>query len=526
MPVKTDKVILTNLTALKTKYESAGLKNIRSAIDALIGADKGRGLETILIALDDASAMKKFGSAPVSDPADPKQNKNAVDGVYKTLAPDYILLLGSVDVIPHQDLQNPLYDPSPSGDPDKFAFGDLPYACEAGYSQESHDFFGPTRVVGRLPDLTGGKDPAYLLGLLQTASSFKGGTAGQYHQYFGISAQIWDKSTNLSLTHTFGGGNSAQDVPPHNDQWPRPLLGGVAHFINCHGADVSSQFYGQPENGKRQYPVALDAAYVNGKIREGTVAAVECCYGGQLYDPSLLKGQQGICNTYLANKAYGFFASTTIAYGPPDSNAEADLICQYFLQSVLRGASIGRAALEARQNFVRAASPPDPSDVKTLAQFNLYGDPSITPVLVPSPAVDLVARKSVKFASMLNAERVERLDRRKALFRVGLSLAETEPRPRRLKTKPRLSVRTGLGKKALELGIRPGTILGFDVIHPTEGVRLMPKRFRSRKVFPDRFYVVFGETDREETRPVVRVVALIAKESGGELVSISKVESR
>jgi Peptidase family C25 len=526
MPDKTDKVILTNLEALRAKYGSAGLKRINSAIDNLIARDKQRGLKTTFIALDDGAIMKKFGTTAVNDPSSPRQNKEAIDDIYKSLAPDYIVLLGSIDVIPHQDLHNPLYDPSPSGDPDRVAFGDLPYACEAGYSQKAHDFFGPTRVVGRLPDLTGGKDPAYVLGLLETAKSFTSATPGHYHQYFGISAQIWDKSTTLSLTHTFGAGNTPKDVPPNNDKWLAQFLGGVSHFINCHGASVSSQFYGQPSNGKSQYPVALDAAYVNGKISEGTVAAAECCYGGQLYDPALLKGQQSVCNTYLANKAYGFFASTTIAYGPSDSNAQADLICQYFLQSVLRGASLGRAALEARQKFVRAASPPDPSDVKTLAQFNLYGDPSITPIKTPSPAVGLVTKDSAKLTSTLNAERVERLDRRKVLFRVGVSLAATEPRPRRLKTKPRPTVQRSLHNKARELGITPSTTLCFEVLHPIEGVRMMPKGFRSRKASRDHFYVVFGETDREQSLPVVKVVALVAKESGGELVSVSKVESR
>jgi hypothetical protein len=32
---------------------------------------------------------------------------------------------------------------------------DLPYACEAAFSRRPQDFLGPTRVVGRLPDLTG-----------------------------------------------------------------------------------------------------------------------------------------------------------------------------------------------------------------------------------------------------------------------------------------------------------------------------------------------------------------------------------
>jgi hypothetical protein len=524
MLTKTDKVILTNVEALKAKYGSAGVAKIRSAVDSLIASDKRRGLVSLLIALDDAGTMKKFGSSRVTDAKNPKQNKDAIDGVYKAVAPDYMLILGAIDVIPHQDLQNPMYDPSPDGDPDKIAFGDLPYACEAGYSQQPQDFLGPTRVVGRLPDLTGGKDETYLVGLLETAGSWKSAAASHYHAYFGITAQIWEKSTALSLTHTFGGSSDLKDVPPDSSNWPVQSLGRAAHFINCHGASVSSQFYGQPSSGQHQYPVALDAAYIDGKIGEGTVGAAECCYGGELYDPALLKGQEGICNTYLSNKAYGFFASTTIAYGPSDSNAQADLICQYFLQSVLRGASLGRATLEARQNFVRAASPPDPSDIKTLAQFNLYGDPSITPVQVPSTALDLVMQGPAKTTSLFTAERVERLDRRNVLFRLGLALTATEPRAELTKTKPRKSVAARLRNKARELGIRPGTILSFVVIHPRAQVKSLPKKMRARKASPDRFHVVFGETDR--SGPVVRVEAVIAKEIGGEVVSVSKVESR
>src|SRR5208337_1942045 len=194
------------------------------------------------------------------------------------------------------------------------------------------------------------------------------------------------------------------------------------------------------------YPVALDANYVNGKISSGTLAVAECCYGGELYDPAACQtqpGQAGICNTYLANSAWGFFASTTIAYGPSDGNAQADLICQYFLQKVLAGASLGRAALEARQQFVSAASPPDPSDIKTLAQFNLYGDPSITPIETPPT----VLPSGVKSLETFAAEQSDRADRRRSLFRQGMSLVENTPVPRR-DARPRPTVTSALRGKA------------------------------------------------------------------------------
>src|SRR5713101_7104466 len=62
--------------------------------------------------------------------------------------PQYIVLLGAVDVIPHQDLQNPAYNPGrPDDDPDQIVPSDLPYACAAPYSQNAADFIAPARVV-------------------------------------------------------------------------------------------------------------------------------------------------------------------------------------------------------------------------------------------------------------------------------------------------------------------------------------------------------------------------------------------
>lgn len=55
----------------------------------------------------------------------------------------------------------------------------------------------------------------------------------------------------------------------------------------------------------------------------------------------------------------------------------ADLISKYFLRHLLNGSSIGRAFLETRQEYFSKNNQPDPIDNKTLAQFNLAGDPSL-----------------------------------------------------------------------------------------------------------------------------------------------------
>jgi len=383
-----DKVIVTNVSALKSKYGAQGLTKINAAVKQLITADKGRGLWTILVAVDDADAMGKLKAKAVTDATNPKQNKTTIDGVFKAIMPDYLMILGALDVIPHQDLVNPVSD---DGDP--LAPGDLPYACDAPYSTSIGDFTGPTRVVGRLPDVTGGDDPDVLVGLLRTAAAYQGRPVDTYNDYLGISAEVWKASTAMSLQAAFGASSELQVSPPDGPDgvWPANLIGRWSHFINCHGASNDDRFYGQ--HGE-EFPVALNASHLLGKITEGTVISAECCYGAQLWDPAnAVNGPKSICTTYLAEKAYAFFGSSTIAYGPSDQNDSADLICQFFIKHIREGSSTGRAALQARLDFISARSPLDPYNTKTLGQFNLLGDPSVHPV-VSAHAAKLIAEAS------------------------------------------------------------------------------------------------------------------------------------
>ncbi|MFO1061184.1 MAG: hypothetical protein U1E53_29980 [Dongiaceae bacterium] len=270
MATKIDKVIVTNLAALRAKYGAAGLARLQKAVNALVAADRGRGLVTQLVGLDDKTDMGRLSATPVTDPADARQNKTAIDAVYRGLAPDYLMLLGAVDVIPHQDLKNPLYTggTGPEDDVDPLALGDLPYACEAAYSQAITSFLGPTRVVGRLPDVTGATDPAYLLGVLETCAGWTGRDRSAIAGYFAVTAQVWQASSRQSTANIFGSARDLQSVPPKGRPWPAARLRAPVHFFNCHGAKGSPQFFGQPASGAAQYPVALDSADLAGRIGE------------------------------------------------------------------------------------------------------------------------------------------------------------------------------------------------------------------------------------------------------------------
>jgi hypothetical protein len=505
-----DKIIVTNLTALRDKYGAAGVKKIKTAVNKLVAADKKRGLKTKLLALDDAAAMKKLKAPHVSKPTDPKQNKLAIDGVFKKLEPDYLMILGSVDVVPHQDLRNSMLDPGNDDDPS--ALSDLPYACEAPYSRSPENFTGPSRVIGRLPDLTGGTDPSYLIGLLDTAANYKSRPFSDYSNCFSISAKVWRGSTELSLDNMFGSNSELQLSPKAGPKWPSSLLSRRVHFINCHGAEASHKFLGQ--EGKKNFPVSHDAKLLGGHISEGTITSAECCFGAQLYDSSILNnGQAGICSTYLENKAYGFFGSTTIAYGPPDGNGAADLICQFFVLQVLGGASLGRAALEARQQFIAAEPQMDPADLKTLAQFILLGDPSIHPVSVPNPhtAVSKAAAD----------DGIDRSARRTQLHNKGAFLAKSQPVA---SSSPKAKISPALNKVlykiAAKANMKDCSIRSFSIKRTQK-----PKSPMAKAMTPSTFHVVLGKTPGSTSRTPL-VVAVVAKEVAGKIVSFRELLRR
>lgn len=515
MAKRVNKVILTNRRALKKKY-GTGEAAVIKAVAKLVAADKQRGLTSQLFDLGSAATMRRFKGKPVTSPGSARQNKAAVDKLCDALMPDYVLLLGAIDVIPHQPLVNPVY--SPGGDDDKTADSDLPYACQHGYSRQIEDFKGPTRVVGRLPDVTGASDPKYLLGLLQTAAGYASRPASDYAQCLGISAKVWKGSTGLSLKNVFGSSNDLKTSPADGPNWTAAQLKRRAHFINCHGAPADFHFYGQQA---QNYPVAHDASLLDGKLSEGTVVAAECCYGAELFDPAPFGGQAGICNTCLGGKAYAFFGSSTIAYGPADGNSAADLITQYFLTHVLSGASIGRAALQARQDYVLKHAILDPIDLKTLAQFNLMGDPAVHPVVRQAPAV-VATSKSMKAMGPTALERVAGLAmRRSALLQNGLALASAALNVAfDAKAKPSANIRQLLDNALSQAKASLVQSLSFTVAAPAAapGMKAGPRAKSMPRPSPagSTVHVAIGKMKGASQLP--RLCAVLAQEQDGAVV--------
>lgn len=418
------KVIVANSGALRKKHKTAGMPKIRAAVHRMIAADKKRGIATIVVHIDRAADMKPFGPR-VTSAGDARQVKRAVDAICAALAPHYVLLLGAPDVIPHVQLRNPL---SATTDPDRRVESDLPYACDAGYSLDITDFLGPVRVVGRLPDIMGRGDTDYFAGVIDRASAWTSRSRASYKSHFALSAEVWKGSTRASMKKLFGSTKGVHLSPPEGPTWSANVLKPRVHFINCHGDVAFPAYLGQAEANENDQPFAHLSTQLPGRVTSGTVIAAECCYGAELYDPT--GTEMGISQRYLGEGAWGFFGSSTIAYGPADGTEYADLLCIEFIQAVRDGASLGRAALQARQRYIEAGGTMGPVDLKTVAQFNLIGDPSIQPVEAKkggkkTQSVKNAAKKGKGAAAKTASWVAARVDRRHVLAARGRAIART-----------------------------------------------------------------------------------------------------
>ncbi len=506
--VPSTKIIVTNVGALRRKY-GARAQAVLAAVRQLAAADAKRGLTTTLVDLGSTTALKRFKGRPVTKQTDERATKAAVDAIFHAREPDYLVILGAGDVVVQQTLDNPVPTDGADGDPDKTVPSDLPYACEAAYSRDPAAFRAPTRVVGRIPDLVAAKDPQYLVDVLALAAKAQTGQAAAYASGFGVSAAVWKGSTALSVRNLFGRDADLQLVPPKGPNWPASLLHRRPHFINCHGADADSHFYGQRGN---DYPVSFDAAKMPQNGLDGVVVAAECCYGGQMYDPALSNGQPNVASTYLRAGAYAFFGSSTVAYGPATGNGSADLICQYFLHAAITGASTGRAALEARQRFVQQSANLDPTDLKTLAQYVLLGDPSIEPVQ-PAHTLDIEGVATDRARSL----------RRDALAKYGVAIASATGVARRApRVRPSAKVLAAI-RTALAGGGRETALASYVVEEPAaKGVRGMKApASREKKTVHVAIRRASDVPDKH-----VRLTVVVATEVAGQIAKIRRLYSR
>jgi hypothetical protein len=432
------KLSVTHRASLVRKYAAPALARLDKAIDDWIAADAARGLQTVHVALDDSAAMRRLGVPAVSGRLTAVRAKRAIDALAKALVPDYIVILGGHDVLPHFNVPNPSFD-AKSGDDDTDVPTDNPYACSRPYRAGARESYQvPDRVVGRIPDVpcvAGQGDPAWLITPLRTATAWTPRAREFYDHAYATCCHSWRQAGEATVRYLGIPDADLMISPPEVDGAPlsKRRLARTLHVTKCHGSLLDARFSGQ--KGKA-FPDILSSNTVRAHMKPATLAAAMCCYGAQVFAPddprNNTPGQWPIALAYLRGGAPGFMGSTRIAWVGLSSMMCADWIVAGYLKKCREGASMGRAMLESKQDFLQflqgQGQRPDSADEKTIIEFMLLGDPSIHPVRtgVATPARSAAGRGAAVAAVRGGAD-LQRAERRAARMALGQTVRQHLP---------------------------------------------------------------------------------------------------
>jgi hypothetical protein len=288
------------------------------------------------------------------------------------------MIIGDRSAIGSARWKNAVYDPSGHGDSDEFVDSDIPYVVLDTSSPFEGKLPSSRIVVGRVPsDPESGFDEACKY--MHNTARFAG--KATVADSFALSALEWERVSRINFNPT------APDLytcPPcsfvKRDNL-RLLPNYSSHNLYCFNLHGSSthDYWVSGDGNPAYFPSQLPS---NGSL--GYVLGTEACYGAK---PVIRKdsANQSVLVSALTNRCLGYIGSTQIAYGIPDSALEhgaspfgADILIGKFVEYVALGSCIGDAYIEALGDLVNSARKGQTcsEEIKTLATFALYGDPS------------------------------------------------------------------------------------------------------------------------------------------------------
>lgn len=294
---------------------------------------------------------------------------NLLKTIYNVKVPNYLLIIGDDLVIPKAIWDNK------AGDNDEVVPSDFVYITldtVSPWNGRQYNLNGITKV-GRIPaSKTQGFIEAKIY--LENIMRFK-----PYNKMVGFSysASQW---TNRSK-EIFAGFSEKLYLSPkyvavktnrYPDGFILPKVKGCnALGINLHGSSNTQYWYGQEGN---VYPEAFHRSLLPND-ENYYIVSVEACYGAK--SKISIVNKDSILLNALMNKCVGFVGSSMIAYGAVDGYPLScgDIINKEFLNNVKKGETLGEAFINSLIKLLKGRI--NEKVIKTLAEFALYGDPSL-----------------------------------------------------------------------------------------------------------------------------------------------------
>ena len=347
-------IVLTN---------TKGLKNpdaFTSALNSYLDYKSQDGIDYYVLDLNN-QAIEEIDARDVED-----ITLNILFPLYLVTVPHYLMIVGDSTVVPSMDWDNvsDVYDDNvPS---------DLPYLTLDTTSPWDGVEYGFENVtqVGRVPaKAKNGFSEA--IAYFERVKNFKGYTATKSFAY---SAYVWQRTTVAEFSHLNPNTITSPKYTCNPDDagsdglWLLEQLSPEYNMVcfNLHGSDETHIWSGQL--GEYFYPDAFEQGLL--PQNNGYVLLTEACYGAR---PTC---SDSIVVNALQNGCMAFVGSSRVAYGWDNGQIGcADIIAQHFTYHVAKGETVGNAFLKALTELTNREM--SEIEIKTLAEFSLYGDPSV-----------------------------------------------------------------------------------------------------------------------------------------------------
>ncbi len=325
-----------------------------------------------------------------------------VEGGYKgSSEPTFLFIVGGDDIVPMPVIDNLYYHASVAAGNKKYRDTtidtDLPYAYLLGEQTQKMIYRGelfnqmPYLCVGRLPfDERCGIEVVieylkrsfncHMSGGVQIKSSY-GQTFRDWNNESTITSSVMNDS---GLLPNYSAKYSSEFA--HNNLLTSPgvVVGNVRQafntsadllFFNMHGSDnpMNPNFMGSSVSFSPEELTLLE--------RDNIVVS-EACYGAKFKG---LESDKSMLLSALKSRTLVYFGSSRIALGGGGYKYErvedlmsADLYFKYLLDGItLGGFPVGYSVEYARRQYIKARPKLGLRDFLTIAEFNLFGDPSI-----------------------------------------------------------------------------------------------------------------------------------------------------
>jgi len=338
-----------------------GVSAFKQSLDAYIRFKASRGVHYYVLDLADQQVAYR------TEGTEPENVISVLKSIYSVIRPEYLMIVGDHNAIGTVKWKNRAHDS------DSFVESDLPYISldmQSPWEGQEYDFKNCVRV-GRIPAQarTGFAEAGtYFANAMKSLPARRQTIHG-----FSLAAMEWDAVSRRIHKKGLPRGVYFTSPPSNKNDFAGRLPRAEGEkpnllYFNLHGSAHTELWYGQDGSS---YPEAFSAPCLN-DLSAGYMLGTEACYGAK---PVFGKNPTMVLHA-MQNGCLAFLGSTQVAYGSVSMiKLCADVLVGEYIHQLSQGSTAGDAFLAGLEKLHRSPANTD-SEIKTLAEFALYGDPS------------------------------------------------------------------------------------------------------------------------------------------------------